>query len=81
MKQYTVRLNEEQVAQLDKVMDIENAKNAQQTFEVMLSHYLELSDRSEYWQDQHDILHQAYKDQEKQIELLKELIYNLKVKG
>ena len=81
MKQYTVRLNEDQVAMLDKVIATEHCKSAQQAFEIMIAHYLEMVGNVDYWEAQFYAMEDENKDKQKQIELLKELIYNLKLKG
>lgn len=85
MKQYTVRLEDADVEQLDELMKEKGFSGSQKAFEWMVKYYLQI-ERSlkscetccEYWQEQHDSLSAEYQRlserSEEKIKLLREII-------
>ena len=61
MKQFTVRLEDAQVKQLEEMMKAHGLSKAQEAFEMMVCSYQSLHTGNDYWQQQHDDLSAEYR--------------------
>jgi len=82
MKNYTVRLSEEQQENLERIQKVNGLTSAQATFEYMTENYETMVKNFDYWLMQHENLSSEYKaltqKTDAQIQVLKELIIQLK---
>lgn len=78
MKQYTIRLDDEQAKTFESMMKKQGFASAQKAFEFIATTYQSVHDACEYWETQHDHLSAEYADLSKRsqekIELLKGII-------
>jgi len=82
MKNYTVRLSEEQQENLERIQKVNGLTSAQATFEHMTENYETMVKNFDYWLMQHENLAAEYKalteKTDAQIQVLKDLIIQLK---
>ncbi len=81
MKQFTVRLEDAQVEQLEEMMKAHGLSKSQAAFEMMVCAFENLREElaecvetGRYWQDEHDKLAAEYSSLTKQTDLLRGII-------